>query len=567
MVNRLYDTKELDKDQGDWMGECVVRAITASAVAIGGERTLAHATSVLSRRLGSPPSPFLDRTILLGLVELATCPGATLAVLGEVQQILGHVGKQLTTASNQHLTESALDAVYALAKASRGLGKEMRQACIQGLLGLFVEKGVLLQRQSKLSSQASCQELGRLLPSLAMAVEDLSTQKDPHTQTWRNFWLLCVRFGLCEEPSWHREWRKALGIIARATPSLIGPAEGPGELERMLKLGSVLRVNPTSGKDTTTGPSSPGSEAPGPSIESPSPSQIENLSYPERLYTIYPGVKGVDPDLAAFFLAIWYVEFTKTRSAQTLLSMGDYLDKVDTRNNGGSSETATMVGNLAGGLTVIMEGLADRVTGRLIDHALRERVPEHAGIIRQAEAWLIQGYSGVNGVRRGWARRSLDRLLNSMPLLITSPALLWTGFELVQALWRACESDRIAEYAPRYTFPLGKGKVILLSDDYKDRRDLYTRLSQDLPNWVLKAYGRSPGDTSQALQRYLVDSEANMKDNDLNEDGVVFGNEASRDEEDEGPGDEDEEEPEGVHMGRSLAMRIGRTTRDLHNGK
>jgi phosphatidylinositol 4-kinase len=103
--------------------------------------------------------------------------------------------------------------------------------------------------------------------------------------------------------------------------------------------------------------------------------------------------------------------------------------------------------------------------------------------------------------------------------------------ELVQLLWLACEAEYRDEYCPVYKFTSIKADVtIVLGDSYEYRKDICTRFTDFARKWLRLSVERAPLEVNGLLQNYLAEF-------DPLQAGMPT---------------------DTVHMGRSLALEIGR---------
>ncbi|KAL1922497.1 uncharacterized protein VTP21DRAFT_10036 [Calcarisporiella thermophila] len=131
--------------------------------------------------------------------------------------------------------------------------------------------------------------------------------------------------------------------------------------------------------------------------------------------------------------------------------------------------------------------------------------------------------------------RYVDRLVGAFPQLLCDRNMVHLLLELVQLLWCSCEGELTDEYCPRYQFTSPRMGVTLdLGDSYTFRREMLTRLCDATRHWLLKAMNHAPLTVSGLLQDYLSEYDP-------------FQDSAS------------------LHMGRSIALEIGRTIPKIHD--
>lgn len=124
-----------------------------------------------------------------------------------------------------------------------------------------------------------------------------------------------------------------------------------------------------------------------------------------------------------------------------------------------------------------------------------------------------------------------DRIVVAFPQIFTDKCLISLLLELVQLLWLACEAEYRDEYCPVYKFTSIKADVtIVLGDSYEYRKDICTRFTDFARKWLRLSVERAPLEVNGLLQNYLAEF-------DPLQAGMPT---------------------DTVHMGRSLALEIGR---------
>ncbi|ORX92254.1 hypothetical protein K493DRAFT_377181 [Basidiobolus meristosporus CBS 931.73] len=149
-------------------------------------------------------------------------------------------------------------------------------------------------------------------------------------------------------------------------------------------------------------------------------------------------------------------------------------------------------------------------------------------LVEQARQLLVLSCHRLRKVHI-FATGFIDKLVESFPPLFCDKQLVEVLLELVQLVWKSCEAEYHDEYSPVYNFTSERVNITLnLPDAYGYRQDLLTQLCCLAKQWLSIAHQSSPLEIEGILKDYLADF-----DQDYN--------------------------GESVHLGRSLALEIGRS--------
>jgi phosphatidylinositol 4-kinase len=124
-----------------------------------------------------------------------------------------------------------------------------------------------------------------------------------------------------------------------------------------------------------------------------------------------------------------------------------------------------------------------------------------------------------------------DRIVVAFPQIFTDKSLICLLLELVQLMWLSCEAEYRDEYCPVYKFTSVKADVtIVLGDSHAYRKEVCTRFTDIGRKWLRLAVERAPLEVNGLLQNYLAEFDPLQVDMPT----------------------------DTVHMGRSLALEVGR---------
>ncbi|CEP08014.1 hypothetical protein [Parasitella parasitica] len=188
----------------------------------------------------------------------------------------------------------------------------------------------------------------------------------------------------------------------------------------------------------------------------------------------------------------------------------------------------------ASSLSNCLETIFDRVSHAFVKDAsvkaLSQNLDEH---LRSQTAVLLELCCHKRKKVHLMAIKSVERIVASFAQVFTDGKLLTLLLELVQLAWLSCEAEYRDEYSPVFHFSSARvGVTIELGDSYAYRRQVCTHIYESARKWIQVALARAPIEVSGLLQDYLADF-------------FRFSNDGSTD---------------NVHMGRSLALEMGKST-------
>ncbi|CAG8438698.1 9725_t:CDS:10 [Diversispora eburnea] len=132
------------------------------------------------------------------------------------------------------------------------------------------------------------------------------------------------------------------------------------------------------------------------------------------------------------------------------------------------------------------------------------------------------------------AIKHLDSLMIAFPSFLCDKKLLFLLLELIELVWQSCEAEYENEYSPIYTFTSIKvGVTLNLTDSYTYRREMLSRLCENSKKWLSIAMARAPSEIRGLLEDYLKNFDSSQVEN-------------------------------SIHMGRSIALEIGKTFSKLN---
>ncbi|KAK9727777.1 phosphatidylinositol-4- kinase [Basidiobolus ranarum] len=500
LLNTLYSIDNESSRKGSMCEQdkniCanVITAISGITSLSNNEKIMESSVSLLLRRLRNPSEGPL---ILEKLVDIALV--APMKTFNDLISVFGQLSKQLETSENKELVQAAIKSQLLLAQ--RLTGDQPRYELYLGsLLNVFIDKGLAIQeyvsKQKKGNSTNNSNvvgQLGSLLPVIAalLAHDDFNphiNSKQELVPLFRNTWLYCVLFDFMSDLVWGHEWSDAIILIGVKTP-ILALESATNYLDADLQNNTVL-VRNLLDQDFT------------------------KLKSSLSLHLKNSDIRGLTFPQVAFLLAVYHIESIRSR-------MGDcaYILNYFANQGVASSNLLKYIEVIARqAINIYIVEAKANVGANIIEKNLVEQV-------RQLLVLSCHRLRKVHIFATGF----IDKLVESFPPLFCDKQLVQVLLELVQLVWRSCESEYHDEYSPVYNFTSEKVNITLdLPDAYGYRQDLLTQLCRLAKQWLSIAHQCSPLEIEGLLKDYLADF-----DQDYN--------------------------GESVHLGRSLALEIGRS--------
>lgn len=247
----------------------------------------------------------------------------------------------------------------------------------------------------------------------------------------------------------------------------------------------------------------------------------------QKLVQVLPSlsydVKSFSYAQVVFALSVYHVEMMRSK-------MGDCSFVLRYFMNDGVSTSS-----LANCLEVIAERVANVFTKNAANKAAAQTLEED---LRNQVAVLLELCCHRLTKVHQLAMKITDRIVMSFPQAFVDKRLITLVLELVQLVWLSCEAEYRDEYSPVYQFASSRIPVVIeMGDSFVYRKEVCTRFYESARKWLYLALDRAPLEITGLLQNYLAGFDR-------------FGSYSPLD---------------VGHMGRSLALDIGKATTKHHH--
>ncbi|CAO0794100.1 unnamed protein product [Mucor circinelloides] len=490
--------EQLNEKQKQQVCANVLSAIVGVAVYLKDDNIISQAFSMLSLRRKTL-SPSATASLTMRLVDLAlVSPKETYC---EIINLLATFSKESIYSENNLLNTSILAAQLSLAKRLTDR-PEYYQLYLNSLLTLFIESGNSIQRSmtkhKKENEYPLAQKLGHLLPVISALLEH--SDFNPHLQPSE------------ETVSLFRNMWFHCVLFGFVTESMWIREWHPAMLQ-IAKKTPVLVIESTTNYLESD-------------LEHNSVLRASNdhglLQMRQKLTNFLPSlaydIKNFSFAQVIFALSVYHVEMMRSR-------MGDCSYMLRYFMNDGVNTSA-----LINCLETIFERVSHAFVKDASVKALSQNLDEQ---LRSQTAALLELCCHKRKKVHLMAIKTVERIVASFAQVFADGSLVTLLLELVQLTWLACEAEYRDEYSPVFHFTSARvGVTIELGDSYAYRREVCTHIYDNARKWLQVALVRAPIEVSGLLQDYLAEFSR------FTNDGLS----------------------DVVHMGRSLALEMGKTT-------
>ncbi|RUP48544.1 hypothetical protein BC936DRAFT_144422, partial [Jimgerdemannia flammicorona] len=500
-------TRTLNDDQKLQVCVNAIVAIAGVACHLRDDKVTAAAYSMLILRRRSL-SPAISASLLAKLVDLALI--APQNIFADIVSLFANISKEPVTTENKMISSAVLSSQLALAQRIN-VRPELYAGYLQNLLNLFVEKGNTIQRTvtqlGKMQVSSLAAELGILLPVLRalLSHRDFHPQLSPSEEAvslFRNAWFHCILYGFVSESMWVREWHESIMVLAKKTPPLVLES-ATNYLDSDLEYNSVLRRG-LPDQDVAT-------------LRQNLTNYLPNLSE----------IKSATFAQLVFLLSIYHIETMRSRMGSCTAVLQYFMNQgVNNSSLVGCIEAiADKVRLLAPRLLGLVNSMfIIDATAKATTHAVDDDMKKQ---LRQLLILCCHRLKKVHSL----AIKYTSRVINDFPHLLCDKQILTLLLELAQLLWLSCDAEYRDEYCPVYEFTSPKvGVTLEIGDSYTYRKDICAVFYESSKKWLLLAVNRAPMELNGLLQDYLAEF-------DQFQSAMP---------------------PDTVHMGRSLALEVGR---------
>ncbi|KAI8081307.1 uncharacterized protein BX664DRAFT_340096 [Halteromyces radiatus] len=497
----------LDEKQRRQVCTNVLSAIIGVAVYLKDESIISQALPMLLLERRSF-SLVAATSVLSSLGDLALV--ASSSVFEDILGVLSMYSREYLQSDNKTMWTDIVTTQTTLAKRIY-LRPDLQQIYLTNILSLFLEHGSKIQQlesngmpATRSSDVPLTTKLGTLLPILEELLkhDDFNPQDGPITESlvslYRNFWILCVLFGFVNNTMWIRQWHTALMVIAQKSPLLVTES-AKDYWEADLENNSILR---------------------GHVMEQ----QVMMGRLRQELINILPSyssqIKGFSFAQVVLLLGVYHTETRRSQMGNAGYILGYFMNET--------------VGH--GALTGCLEGILDSVLMHYTTTLKTKAAEQTLGmdVNKQLVVTLPLLCHRLDKVHT-LACQVVDRIVHALPQVFADKSLIILLLELVQLLWLSCAAEFRNEYKPVYQFTSKLAKVTIeLVDSFSYRRKLCTQLCDYATRWLSLSMECCPLEINGLLQDYL--SQFHDFDDD---DTMAVGT---------------------THMGRTIALQIGKTT-------
>ncbi|KAI7893269.1 uncharacterized protein EV154DRAFT_600987 [Mucor mucedo] len=492
--------EQLSDKQKQQVSANVLSAIVGIAVYLKDDRIISQAFSMLALRR-KMLSPAATASLTLKLVDLAlVSPQETYC---DIIALLSTFSREALHSENNLLNTSILAAQLSLAKRLSER-PEYYQLYLHSLLNLFVENGNSIQRSmtknKKEHEYPLASKLGMLLPIIGALLEhdDFNPHLLPSEETVSLFRNVWFHCVLFGFVTETMWVREWHSAMLQVSKKtpVFVIESTTNYLESDLEHNSVLRASSVADNGLI-----------------PMRQKLTNF-LPSLAYEI----KNFSFAQVIFALSVYHVEMMRSRVGDCSYILRYFM-------NDGVNTSA---------LVSCLETIADRVSHAFVKDASIKALGQVLDTnLRTQTAALLELCCHKRKKVHLLAVKTIEKIVASFAQVFTDGALVTLLLELVQLAWLSCEAEYRDEYSPVFHFTSARVNVTIeLGDSYAYRREVCTRLYESARKWLQIGLVRAPVEVSGLLQDYLVEF------NRFSPDGLT----------------------DVVHMGRSLALEMGKTS-------
>ncbi|CAO3596291.1 unnamed protein product [Absidia cylindrospora] len=496
--------EQLSEKQKQQVCTNALSAIVGVAVYLKDESIMLQALSMLIPRRKSLSIASMG-SLTSRLVDLALVASAN--VFKEILNLFSALSRESLTIDNKQLSSSIQNAMYDLAVrlSSR---PEFYQIYLSSLLTLFVENGNVIQRIMAKDKKSSDLPLISKLGTLRPALQALLAHADfePHVQ--------CN----AETVSLFRNMWFLCVVFGFVTESM-WIREWNESLQVIAKKTPVLVIE--SATNYLESDLEFNSVLRGGSVD------VDIGAMRQKLLMVLPSlsydVKSFSYAQLVFALSVYHVEMMRSK-------MGDCSFVLRYFMNDGVSTSS-----LANCLETIAERVANAFTKDAANKAATQTLESD---LRKQVAVLLELCCHRLFKVHQLAMKTTDRIVTSFPQAFADKHLITLLLELVQLVWLSCEAEYRDEYSPIYQFTSSRIPITVeLGDSITYRKDVCTQFYESARKWLHLALDRAPLEIAGLLQSYLAGFDRFSSYTPL----------------------------DVGHMGRSLALDIGKATTKNHH--
>ncbi|KAI9262886.1 hypothetical protein EDC94DRAFT_88967 [Helicostylum pulchrum] len=492
--------EQLSEKQKQQVSTNVLSAIVGIAVYLKDDQIISQAFSMLALRR-KMLSPAATASLTMKLVDLAlVSPQETYC---DIIALLSTFSREALNSENNLLNTAILTAQLSLA-TRLSARPEYYRLYLNSILTLFIDNGNSIQRsitKNKKEHEYPLQsKLGMLLPVIGALLEheDFNPHLSPSEETVALFRNVWFHCVLFGFVT-ESMWIREWhpAMLQIAKKTPVLVIESTTNyLESDLEHNSVLRASSVADHGLA-----------------PMRQKLTNF-LPSLAYDI----KNFSFAQVIFALSVYHVEMMRSRIGDCSYILRYFM-------NDGVNTSA---------LVNCLETIADRVSHAFIKDASIKALSQNLDInLRTQTAALLELCCHKRKKVHLMAVKTIEKIVASFAQVFTDSHLVTLLLELVQLAWLGCEAEYRDEYSPIFHFTSARVNVTIeLGDSYAYRRELCTRLYESARKWLQIGLVRAPVEVSGLLQDYLVEF------NRFSPDGLT----------------------DVVHMGRSLALEMGKTT-------
>ncbi|CDS12547.1 hypothetical protein LRAMOSA04741 [Lichtheimia ramosa] len=497
-ISGAPDANQLNEKQKQQVCANALSAIVGVAVYLKDEAIMAQALSMLAMRRKSL-SISATASLTSRLVDLALV--SPIGVFKDILNLFSTLSREALTIDNKQLTTAIVNAQMSLAKrlSSR---PELYDTYLISLLSLFVENGNTIQRtmtkNKKETEYPLASKLGMLLPVLRTLLghDDFNPHLEPSEEAVSLFRNTWFH---CVIFGFVTEsmWIREWHdsmLVIAKKTPVLVTESATKYVESDLEYNSVLRGGNMSEQNVS-------------SMRQKLTSFLPSLASEIKYFSFAQVV---------FALSFYHIEMMRSR-------MGDCSYVLRYFMNEGLNNSS---------LANCLENIADRVVGAFIKDAASKAAVQGISVELNDQMASILKLTGHRLQKvHDLAIKTAERIVAAFPQVFADKTLITLLLELVQLLWLSCESEYRDEYSPTFHFTSTRVNVTLeLGDSYAYRRDICTRLYESAKKWLRISMDRAPLEINGLLQDYLSEFDRFVPGQPI----------------------------DAVHMGRSLALEIGK---------
>ncbi|ORY06106.1 hypothetical protein K493DRAFT_252236 [Basidiobolus meristosporus CBS 931.73] len=478
------------------------KAICANVItAISGITSLSNNEKIMessvSLLLRRLKNPSEGPLILEKLVDIALV--APMKTFNDLISVLGQMSKQLETPENKVLIQAAIKSQLLLAQ--RLTGDQSRYELYLGsLLNVFIDKGLAIQEfmsKQKKSHSTNNSSVAGQLGTLLPVIAALLAHDDfnPHINSKQEL-----------VPLFRNTWLYCV-LFDFVSDSVWGRGWSDavvviGVKTPILALESATNYLDADLQNNTV------------LVRNLLDQDFTKLKSSLSLHLKSSEIRSLTFPQVAFLLAVYHIESIRSRMGNCAYILNYFANQGVASSN--LLKYIEVIARQA--INIYIAEAKSNIGADIIEESLVEQV-------RQLLVLSCHRLRKVHIFATGF----IDKLVESFPPLFCDKQLVEVLLELVQLVWKSCEAEYHDEYSPVYNFTSERVNITLdLPDAYGYRQDLLTQLCRLARQWLSIAHQSSPLEIEGLLKDYLADF-----DQDYN--------------------------GESVHLGRSLALEIGRS--------